>query len=136
MRALIIAAVLLAAFPAVAKPRAPKPPAPLTDSFDRSCVSDYAHALGGLSAALKDKPAVLYPIESADAGKFLAIFNSAEPKTDFKADTILIVSLPKYADIAMFIGGCLTSEGKIAPTSFDAMMIKDFGSDTPDAVRL
>jgi hypothetical protein len=78
----------------------------------------------------------VYPIEGADVVRFMGVFNAAEPKTDFKADQILVSVNPKFAYVEMFVGGCADREGKLALSDFDALMRQAFGGELPDALAI
>ena len=98
-----------------------------------SCELTYASEL----KTARSMPFETYPIDGGDVAKFLAIFNAAEPKTDFKADKIIVSVNPKFAYVEMFVGGCVDHAGKLAPSDFEALMLRAYGDEPgPDSMRL
>ena len=134
MRVAIGLALCILASAAFAKEQAKKPPnAPLHDRASVTCRLNYPDEL---KAAREIDGAAIYPIEGADVAKFLAIFNAAEPKTDFKADRALVAVNARVAYVELFEGGCVTHSGPIAPASFDEMMGQAFGGELRDATAM
>jgi hypothetical protein len=124
MRAFWIAfALLCLVSPACAKERTKPKIAPLRDRASVTCRLNYASEW----KAAKDMGVPLYPIEGQDVAKFMAIFNAAEPKTDFKAEQILIISTHEIAFIEMFKNGCVNHFVKVAPAAFQSLMEAAFG---------
>ena len=132
-RAVLIAVSVLCAASAFAKEKTKPKIAPLHDRASVTCPLNYPDEL---RAAHEIEGAAIYPIEGADVAKFLAIFNAAEPKTDFKADRALVAVNARVAYVELFEGGCVTHSGPIAPASFDEMMGQAFGGELPDATAM
>lgn len=134
MRALVLGFLMAAVpFVAIAKEK-PKPPASLAQMRGRSaeCALNYRAEL----KTARSLPFETYQIEGQDVVKFLAIFNAAEPKTDFKAEQIIVSVNPKFAYLEMFVGGCVDHDGKITPGSFEEMMWRAFGGELPNATAM
>lgn len=132
MRHLVIGFVCLIAFPSMAKnvgaakPRAPVP----------TCGLAYSDQLRAVRSLADRSGISVYPIEGADVDRFLAVFNAAEPKTDFKAEKILVAVNAQFAYVEMFVGGCVSNEGKLAPSSFDLLMRQAFGNEIPNGLAI
>jgi hypothetical protein len=137
MRALIhnlsngVALASLLIVPALARERPATKPKPVA-----ACRLTYADELKSVRAISAKTGWALYPIEGNDVAKFLAIFNSAEPRTDFKADRILVSVNPQFAYVELFVGGCVDNDGKISPATFDAMMGEAFGDEIPNGTAI
>lgn len=128
MRFVALTLVCLMAAPVLAREKAatPKP----------ACKLNYADEL---KAARKISTAAgfgIYPLEGGDVAKFLGVFNAAEPKTDFKADRILIAVNPSFAYVELFSGGCISHEGKLEPNTFEALMDEAFGDALPGGMAI
>ncbi len=132
MRAVLVAFVCLIAFPAMAKWGAPARPAALNPS----CKFAYAGELKAARTISARTRWEVYPIEGGDVRRFLALFNAAEPKTDFKAEKILIAVNSDFAYVEMFSGGCMSNEGKLAPSAFNALMRQAFGGEVPNGTAI
>ena len=136
MRAIVFGLLWAIVLPisTVAKESAKNPPKPpLHDRASVTCRLNYPDEL---KAAHEIEGAAIYPIEGADVAKFLAIFNAAEPVTDFKADRAIVVSTPMFAYVELFEDGCVSHSGKISPSDFDRMMNAAFGGESPDAMAM
>lgn len=128
MRAFWIAfALLCLVSPACAKERTKPKIAPLRDRASVTCRLNYADELKSARYMALHGNVGVYPIEGGDVGKFLAIFNAAEPVTDFKADRALVVSTPNFAYVELFDGGCVNHSGRLAPSDFEVMMMRAYG---------
>ena len=137
MRVAIGLALCVLASSVFAKEKA-KPPA-LDHMRGRAatCELNYPSELKSALHAANGEPIGVYPIEGPDVARFLAVFNAVEPKTDFKAERILILSGPAFAWIEMFVDGCLDHAGKVPPADFEAMMLRAYGDEPgPDSMRL
>lgn len=132
MRTLSIVYVCLIALPAPAKYDAAEEP----KTPPSKCELAYSDELKAARAVSIQTDAKIYPIEGADVARFLAIFNAAEPKTDFKAQSILVAVNTKFAYVELFVGGCVSNAGKLAPPAFEAMMREAFGDELPNALSI
>ena len=131
MRMWLCVLACLSMLPAESKERPPaKPKAPSV------CQLSYGSELKAARAFADKAGWGVYPIDGADVTKFMAIFNAAEPKTDFKAEQILVSVNPKFAYVEMFVGGCVDHEGKLALSDFDALMQRAFDGELLDATAI
>ena len=134
MRALAMVLACIAASPVYAADVHKNPPKPMH-------MSDDLHRTPGACAAnfttetrdARDLGAPVFPIVGLDVATFLTIFNGVEPKTDYKADEILVTVAPQVAFVELFKGGCPFFLGKIPPSSFYAMMNAAFGGEPINA---
>ena len=135
-RAVLIAVSVLCAASAFAKEKTKPKVAPLPDRASVTCRLNYPDELKGARYMTMHGDVGVYPIEGKDVAKFLAIFNAAEPVTDFKADRAIVVSTPMFAYVELFEDGCVSHSGKISPSDFDRMMNAAFGGESPDAMAM
>jgi hypothetical protein len=131
MRAWFCILTCLLIVPAIAKEKRPAASKP-----SPACSFNYASELK-IARSFADMAGWgVYPIEGADVGKFMTIFNAAEPKTDFKAEQIVVSVNPKFAYVEIFVGGCVSHKGKLALSDFDALMRQAYGGELPDATAI